>query len=940
VTAPRGPIYNLALGLGTSGILEGAGTMKRTLALAVLASLAAPAFAQDNDPDRFKVANALLLEGQKLYEKKNIPVALAKLKKAADKAKTDKNAKVLAEALDLTARINETLEPENVDAAKAAWEGIVADASDVEPYATRAKEKVSYDGVDVFLAQLARGLDAWRLSADRSPAALLEKKKAAADKILPKAEKAVPGLVWGLGHKDDVIRDFAADTIAEIIDGDGIAALIAKLNADDANARSGASAALQRVYRKVNDAAELDRRASDLELQLSTVAVADDSKAKGHHGKLQAEVKTLQDAAAKIRNKIPATLDTPAIQGALEKIIGDENALPQARRDAAVAAAWIGNISGPLVDALLKGMESKDRNVREACCRAAGAVNTALSADKHKLADVLIKNVQYEPAKDENKAEAAWANDESVRQACAEALSRIALVKSLPSLIEALDDNDARVRKAAFESLSAITRRDLEISKDEATNLPKTYEPDGPLADRRAAQGKWKEWWDATKGVVVLVERFHTFQANWRDLSVIKLFEPAVFLKELDSRKWVFGDPKAVMDRAERVVKDFQARKDVYVQDAVDLGPEALDFLLKFIGGETEREAKPSAGTRYFVAEAVAKSIEKGGGDVGKVRDLLASGDSAAKKAGAAICLGFIPKDKIGASEREALQEKGLSDGDPDVREAAAVALGKVGEAGSAASLTKAATDAVVAVQVAALRSLSTLAPKNPDTVKALSDMVGDEPDAPGGASRKSPNASVREAAVDALGAIGDPAATLALLRARRDNQRQVYEAARVAIPKVYKTDGPAVKAELEKVLLDERRKTDDRGGAALMIGDAGDVEAGKVLIWRLRDKNAPRDLKDQDAEVRMRICEGLGTLKAKNKGIVEALWGALGDEEEREAVRNAAYRALKSIFEINPDDAGSPDKDKKFAGSDPKPQREAAKSAWGTFITGQNLAP
>lgn len=910
--------------------------MKRTFILAAAVGLAGTLGAQDNDPDRFKVANALLLEGQKLYEKKNIPVALVKLKKAADKAKNDKNGKVLAEALDLTARINEALDPENVDAAKAAWEGIVADAADVEPYAARAKEKISYDGVDVFLTQLARGLDAWRLSPDRSPAALLEKKKVAADKILPKAEKAVPGLIWGLGHKDDVVRDFAADTIAEVIDADGIAAVIAKLNADDASARSGASAALQRVYNKANDAAELDRRASDLNLQLSTVAVADTSKAAPHHAKLKTEAGNLEAAAAKIRNKIPATLDTPGIQAALEKIIGDENALPQARRDAAVAAAWIGNIAGPLVDALLKGMDSKNRNVREACCRAAGAVNTALSADKHKLADVLIKNLQYEPAKDADPSQAAWANDEAVRQACAEALSRIALVKSLPALIEALDDNDARVRKASFEALSSITRRDFEVSKDEKTGLPKTYEPDGSLKDRRDAQAKWQEWWTATSGVVVLVERFHGFQANWRDLSVIKLFEPPAFLKELDSRKWVFGDPKAVMDRAERVVKDFQAKKDVYVQDAVDLGPEAFEKLLTFIGGETEREAKPSAGTRYFVAEAAAKL----GGDVGKIRDILVSGDSPAKKAGAAICLGFLPKDKVGSSEREALAEKGLADADAEVREASATALGKVGEAGNAAALTKAAADGVAAVQLAALRSLAALAPKNPDTVKALSEMVADEPDVAGGASKKSQSAAVREAAVDALGAIADAGSIEALLRARRDSQRQVYEAARAAVPKVYEADKKAVVETLLKVLKDERRKTDDRGGAALTIGDTGDLEAGKTMSEQLIDMNAPRVLKDQDPEVRMRICRGLGALKAKNKAVVERLLQCMADEEEREAVRNAAYAALKQIFEISPDDEGSADKDKKFAGSDPKAQRGAAIQAWTSFVNAQNLAP
>ena len=912
--------------------------MKRILALAVFAPFAAAAIAQDNDPDRFKVANALLIEGQKLHGKKNIPVALTKLKKAADKAKTEKAYKVLAEALDLTARINENLDPENIDAAKGAWEGIIADAADVQPYADRAKEKLANKGVDVWLSQLGKSLDLWRVSPDRSPAALLEKKKVAADKILGLNQEAIPGLIWGLGMKDDVVRDFAADTIAEVIDESGIAALIAKLNSEDASARSGASSALQRIYRKSNDAGELDRRASDLELQLSTVAVPDGSRGKAHHDKLKAEVSNLQAAAGKIRNKIPPTLDTPGIQAALEKIIGDDAALPQARRDAAVAAAWIGNISGPLTAALIKGMESKDRNVREACCRAAGAVNTSISEDKHKLADVLIKNLQYEPAKDENKAEASWANDEAVRQACAEAMSRIALVKSLPALIEALDDNDARVRKSSFDALSAITRRDLETSKDEKTNLPKTYEPDASLKDRREAQGKWKEWWDATKGVVVLVERFHTFQSGWRDLSVLKLFEPPAFLKEIDSRKWVFGDPKAVMDRAERVVKDFQSKKDVYVQDAIDLGPEAVELLLTFIGGQTEREAAPSPGTRYFVAEAVAKSIGKHSGDVAKVRDLL-GGSDAPKKIGAAICLGFIPKGKIGGPERAAL-DQGLADGDAEVREASAVALGKVGEAGSAASLTKAATDAVIAVQIAALRSIALLAPKNPDTVKVLGDLIADEPDVAGGATKKSQNAGVREAAVDALGAIADPASIQYVLRSRRDNQRQVYEAARTAIPKIYNAGKDAAREELLKVIKDERRKTDDRGGAALTVGDSGDPDAGKTMSEQLIDMNAPRVLKDQDPEVRMRICAGLGALKAKNKLIVDRLLQCMADEDEREAVRNAAYRALCSIFEVNPSDPGAADAGKKFDASDPKDKRSAALIAWKAFIDGQSLTP
>ena len=64
-------------------------------------------------------------------------------------------------------------------------------------------------------------------------------------------------------------------------------------------------------------------------------------------------------------------------------------------------------------------------------------------------------------------------------------------------------------------------------------------------------------------------------------------------------------------------------------------------------------------------------------------------------------------------------------------------------------------------------------------------------------------------------------------------------------------------------VFKDEKRKTDDRGGAALTVGDTGDVELGKKASEQLVDMNAPRVLKDADPGVRIKICEGLGNLIA-----------------------------------------------------------------------------
>jgi HEAT repeat protein len=291
------------------------------------------------------------------------------------------------------------------------------------------------------------------------------------------------------------------------------------------------------------------------------------------------------------------------------------------------------------------------------------------------------------------------------------------------------------------------------------------------------------------------------------------------------------------------------------------------------------------------------------------------------------------------AEAKAALQDQGLADADAQVREAAAVALGKVGDEQSAAALTKAAGDATASVQVAALASLALIKPKNADTVKALGEMVANEPDQPGGTSLKSPNAAVRQYAVDALGEIADPASMAYLFRARRDTQRNVYEAAKIAIPKVYKADAKAAGDELAKVFKDEKRKTDDRGGAALAVGETGDAELGKKSSEQLIDLNAPRVLKDADPGVRMKICEGLGNLKSKSKTIVERVLQCLGDETEREAVRDAAYAALKAIFEVDPDAAGSPDVKLKFAGSMPKKDRQEAWRAWAEFTNGKTTA-
>src|SRR5882672_1636808 len=356
--------------------------MRRMLVFAVLASAVAPLLAQEeNDRDRKKNAAALFSEGLRAETEKpiNLGLAINKYALSVKHAKDEKNNEAAAAALVHTAWCNEKLDPVNIAGAKAAYEEVVSSFGDTKPWGDIAKERASYKGVDIHLKILYAQLDAWRVTPDRSPLALADKKKAVADQIIAMKSEAIPGLIWGCGQNDDVLRDFSADLIAQLTDEAGITTVIAKLNDANPVMRAGAAAALQKIYKKYNEAADLDKGAADLERDLSTVILAADSKAKGQQTKLTEEAGKLKAKAAEIRAGIPANLATPDIQGALQKILEDEGAHPQARREAALACGAIGRIAGPLVDALLKAIDSKDHNVREAACRAAGQVDPTIS---------------------------------------------------------------------------------------------------------------------------------------------------------------------------------------------------------------------------------------------------------------------------------------------------------------------------------------------------------------------------------------------------------------------------------------------------------------------------------------------------------------------------------------------------------------------------------
>ncbi|HZE96634.1 MAG TPA: HEAT repeat domain-containing protein, partial [Planctomycetota bacterium] len=150
--------------------------------------------------------------------------------------------------------------------------------------------------------------------------------------------------------------------------------------------------------------------------------------------------------------------------------------------------------------------------------------------------------------------------------------------------------------------------------------------------------------------------------------------------------------------------------------------------------------------------------------------------------------------------------------------------------------------------------------------------------------------------------------------------------------------DGKATVSKALAVLQNEKKKTDDRSGAALLLGDTGEAAVGRELAARLIDMNPPRVLRDSDSGVRIQICKALGNLKAKTKSACEALLKCMSDEYEREAVRDASAAGLASIFGLEPEKAGSPDADKLFKASNPKPARDSAIQKWKEYLAGQGL--
>ena len=867
-------------------------------------------------------------ERNRLLDKRQLERALESYRKAVEKSAADGDKASLAKSLLAVARVCEISIPENVPDAQAAYARVVAECADQKTAVAEAQRKIQMRGVDVYLDQFSRFVKAWRDVLGGSPGPMEAKRKDLEAKILAIGKEATPGLIEGFGHKDEVVRAFAAGLIASTADEAGLTALIRQLAEGSPSARAGAGLAISQIFETWSTARTLEKEADKILADLDTTD-PEDPAAQRLIASNRERARELKQKAVAVRGHLPANLpERPEIETSFHKLLSDESAPTAARVEAAKALRSLGQVSGTLIEAILNGLKSRDRSVREACCVAASGVDTTQSAAKHKLADRLMEIVKYEPDLDPRPmSERDVANDSSVRVAAASSLGAIGVVKASPALTEALTDSDTGVRRSAHEALKRITALDLGYESE--PSVAGASPDDVAKAQnerRREGAARWTKWWEDSLGAGVLVTRFWHFQAQVKGGDPSKVYDREAYLREIKNRSYAVSDPAAFMERAERTCERFHLGKDWIQRDAADLGAPAIDKFIALLGGAVaaderlspELQARSRAVTRLFVAETVAKLIaeSKSADKPAVLREKVTGGGSKDERAGAALALGFIPKDMSGPEDREVLEKRGLEDPEPEVREAASRSLGRIGAPECGPALAKAAAvnstaRAGEAAQLAALRALVALAPKHEDVVKVCGELVGDE----GG--KRSTSFAVREAACDVLAAVADPAAikSLWLFRGRRDIARPVRDAATRAIAAIAAAD-PATPDAIAAVVSSPVARSIDRTGAALSLGDLAATKTIPVLVWQIVDRNPPMAMKATDPGVRAVCAEALGNMGEKARyGLVgEKLVDALADPAD--LVKAAAIEAIRKIAPSPPEEDAFRVKDSESARS------------------------
>jgi len=335
---------------------------------------------------------------------------------------------------------------------------------------------------------------------------------------------------------------------------------------------------------------------------------------------------------------------------------------------------------------------------------------------------------------------------------------------------------------------------------------------------------------------------------------------------------------------------------------------------------------------RRFVAGVIARMA-----DDETVKQLIAlANDGAAppaRRAGAGIALGLLPKPSNPAEAAGALQGlMGVNDS-TEVRVAAADALGRLGVKESVATLIGKVRDPEPDVMIAVLRALSKI--KAAEAVAPVSELLKTGPAItdPAKADKKD---EVLEFAAQALGDIGSADGIPALAFARAHPRRIVWETAQKSINAIVQGDKAALGKLLDwatgEAVLKNQPLPYLRAAACRALADLGDARGAEgldALISRILDKNYPKEIHDYDVSVRLAAAEGL--VKAgSDKGapaLVACLKDGTGLPTDNKDIRLIAAAGLDKIV--------SGDKPAAWAPAEAKTPEANAKEAkrWQDFV-------
>jgi HEAT repeat protein len=707
------------------------------------------------------------------------------------------------------ARCYEKMTPPNVSGALGDYREILSSWRDRAPEKVHdllalAQDKSDRNGVDILLNSFVRKIDEWRRHGRIHPGALEREKESVLADL-----NDMKGLIQTLDHKEDQVLSMINDKLQRVCNEEGIVMLIEKLA--DKRYQRGASLALQGIMERYSRAQALESAANKAEFRIKYIP---DNPFKARI--YESEVSSPRQQARQERFDLPESIDSPRIFEALGKVIVDESLDEGARTSAILVLTGFDRLQTEAVDVLLIVLQDVNSRVRAAAAEACARVNTQQSEDKHRLADMLMKLVVYEPVNDldlekermsieqethpelqellSKLAEAHMgrdkdaqemarnaletrkrelvhgvlsklANSDLVREKAAISLGIMGVIKAIPSLVDAMDDNAAIVRSAAHRALVQICdplARVRDATKELPFRIP--FHPMSPRSDSskqsqlrqlEAERGKvpaekpeygeaidkkialltasrpfeegqkeWQQWWESTRGVEILVTAFDTFAREWNFYQPEEVYDVTGFRIKIEAEARFSVDPANERERAEAVIKEFhEDHVRFHIIDIVDLvskatdpqiGKDVVEWLYKFLDGKVQGRPDVKDVTRIFVGNCLSAVIVAKSDDEAreKIRNVVL-GNIAERpeiKTGATYVCAYYPRDLEQIELDRTAVEQALRDGNLKVRLAACYASGMIGVARTAKELGGKIRDAEKEVRLAAARAIARIA--------------------------------------------------------------------------------------------------------------------------------------------------------------------------------------------------------------------------------------